>query len=160
VTGATDDNALELDVIVASIEGDVPDDSDFRAWVAAALYGLRDTAEVSIRVVDSEEGQALNLAYRGRDYATNVLSFPAELPAGVDLPLLGDLAICAPVVRREAAEQTKSPRAHWAHMTVHGILHLLNFDHHDDDDAERMESRERLILAGLGFPDPYAAEAG
>jgi len=160
VTGALDDNALELDVIVASIDGDLPDDSDFRAWVTAALYGLRDTAEVSIRVVDSEEGQALNLAYRGRDYATNVLSFPAELPAGVDLPLLGDLAICAPVVRREAAEQTKSPRAHWAHMTVHGILHLLNFDHHEDDEAERMESRERCILAGLGFPDPYAAEAG
>jgi len=160
VTGAMGDNALELDVIVASIDGDLPDDSDLRTWVTAALYGLRDTAEVSIRVVDSEEGQALNLAYRGRDYATNVLSFPAELPAGVDLPLLGDLAICAPVVRREAAEQTKSPRAHWAHMTVHGILHLLNFDHHEDDEAARMESRERLILAGLGFPDPYAAEAG
>lgn len=155
-----DEEQLELDVIVASDDPEVPAEARLRAWAAAALAGRRDEAELSIRVVDMAEGRALNREYRGRDYATNVLSFPADLPAGVDLPVLGDLAVCAPVVRREAEEQGKALQAHWAHMTVHGILHLLAYDHQEDDEAQRMEGLERSILAGLGYADPYAADAG
>ncbi|HET6631117.1 MAG TPA: rRNA maturation RNase YbeY [Rhodanobacteraceae bacterium] len=136
----------------------LPAPASFRRWVTAALEGVRrrKPAEVSIRIVDSDEGRALNARYRGRDYATNVLSFPAELPPGIDLPLLGDLAICAPVVAREAREQDKPPREHWAHLTVHGVLHLLGHDHIVEAEAERMEALERRILAGLGIADPYA----
>ncbi|HET6805422.1 MAG TPA: rRNA maturation RNase YbeY [Frateuria sp.] len=136
----------------------VPAPASFRQWVAAALRGARrrKPAEVAVRIVDAEEGRALNRDYRGKDYATNVLSFPAELPPGVDLPLIGDLAICAPVVAREAAEQGKKPRDHWAHLTVHGTLHLLGYDHIEEADAEAMEALERRILAGLGIADPYA----
>jgi probable rRNA maturation factor len=126
--------------------------------VSAALRGARrrKPAELAIRIVDTAEGQALNRDYRGKDYATNVLSFPAELPPGVNLPLIGDLAICAPVVAREAAEQGKKPRDHWAHLTVHGTLHLLGYDHIDEAEAEAMEALETRILAGLGIADPYA----
>ncbi|TNY24961.1 rRNA maturation RNase YbeY, partial [Fulvimonas soli] len=102
------------------------------------------------------EGRALNRDYRGKDYATNVLSFPAELPPGMALPLIGDLAICAPVVAREAREQGKRERDHWAHLTVHGVLHLLGYDHIAEADAEAMETLEARILAGLGITDPYA----
>ncbi|KGI78645.1 rRNA maturation RNase YbeY [Oleiagrimonas soli] len=135
----------------------VPAPSSFRAWVAAALRGARrrKPAELSIRIVDADEGRALNAAYRDKDYATNVLSFPAELPPGIDLPLIGDLVICAPVVTREATEQDKPAREHWAHMTVHGVLHLLGYDHIEDAEAERMEALETRILAGLGIDDPY-----
>ena len=105
----------------------------------AAASGARPT-ELAIRLVDADEGRALNRDYRGKDYATNVLSFPAELPPGVALPLIGDLAICAPVVLREAGEQGKPPADHWAHMTVHGVLHLLGYDHIADDEATRMEA--------------------
>jgi len=136
-----------------------PAPSSFRRWVDAALRGARrrKSAEVAIRIVDAVEGRALNLAYRGKDYATNVLSFPAELPPGVRSPLIGDLAICAPVVQREAAEQHKRERDHWAHLTVHGVLHLLGHDHIDDAEAETMEALETRILAGLGIADPYRA---
>jgi probable rRNA maturation factor len=135
----------------------VPSAASFRQWVNAALAGAkrRRQAELSIRIVDAAEGQELNHDYRGKDYATNVLSFPAELPPGVQLPLIGDLAICAPVVAREAAEQGKPPRHHWAHMTVHGVLHLLGYDHVVDAEAEAMEALETRILARLGIPDPY-----
>jgi probable rRNA maturation factor len=136
----------------------VPAPASFGHWVAAALRGAgrRKPAEVAIRIVGIDEGQALNRDYRGKDYATNVLSFPAELPPGVDLPLIGDLAICAAVVAREAAEQGKKPRDHWTHLTVHGTLHLLGYDHIDDAEAEAMEALETRILAGLGIADPYA----
>jgi probable rRNA maturation factor len=135
----------------------VPSAASFREWVNAALAGAkrRRQAELSIRIVDAAEGRELNRDFRGKDYATNVLSFPAELPPGVQLPLIGDLAICAPVVAREAAEQGKPPRHHWAHMTVHGVLHLLGYDHIVDAEAEAMESLETRILAKLGIPDPY-----
>ena len=135
----------------------LPSAISFRRWVDAALRGAkrRKATELSIRIVDIDEGQALNRDYRGKDYATNVLSFPAELPPGVKLPLIGDLAICAPVVQREAAEQGKLPRHHWAHLTIHGVLHLLGYDHIQDNDAERMEALETRILAGLGIADPY-----
>lgn len=126
-----------------------------RRWIQAALFA---PAELTIRFVDAEEGRTLNRDYRGKDYATNVLSFPVELPPGVKLPLIGDLVICAPVVAREAKEQGKPARNHWAHMTVHGVLHLLGYDHIDDDEAEAMEALETRILAGLGIDDPYIAD--
>ena len=135
----------------------LPSSTSFRRWVEAALRGAkrRKPTELAIRIVDTDEGLALNRDYRGKDYATNVLSFPVELPPGVKLPLIGDLAICAPVVLREAAEQGKLPRDHWAHLTIHGVLHLLGYDHIEDGEAEVMEALETRILAGLGIADPY-----
>ncbi|HEX5352462.1 MAG TPA: rRNA maturation RNase YbeY [Rhodanobacteraceae bacterium] len=129
----------------------------FRHWITAALAGAhrRKPAELSIRIVVAREGRALNRRYRGKDYATNVLSFPVELPRGVASPLVGDLVICAPVVAREAREQRKSPRDHYAHLTVHGVLHLLGHDHQNQRDASRMEKLEARILASLGIADPY-----
>ncbi len=148
--------ALELDFQLAceALPG-IPGAAQFATWAEAALVGERDQAELSIRVVDEEEGRAMNLQYRGKAYATNVLSFPADIPDYVELPLLGDLVICAPVVAEEAREQGKAPEAHWAHMVVHGVLHLLGYDHIDDSVAEVMENRERRILSGFGFADPY-----
>ena len=133
----------------------LPAATSFRKWAAAAARGRIRKADLAIRLVDEKEGRALNHHYRGKDYATNVLSFPADLPDGVDLPLLGDLVICAPVVAREAREQGKDQAAHYAHLTVHGVLHLLGLDHEDEREAEAMEQLEREILAGLGLPDPY-----
>ena len=151
----------KLDVAVgyAAPRKGVPASASFRRWIEAALKGAkrRKATEVSVRIVDTEEGQALNLQYRGRDYATNVLSFPVELPPGVDIPLIGDLVICAPVVAREAAEQGKKPADHWAHLTIHGTLHLLGYDHIDEAEAEAMEALETKVLAGLGIADPYIA---
>ena len=139
----------------------VPAAVSFRRWVAAALDGRIREADLAIRIVGSKEGRALNHHYRGKDYATNVLSFPAEIaegvkmPKGVKMPLLGDLVICAPVVAREAKEQKKPLTAHYAHLTVHGALHLLGWDHEDEREAEAMEQLEREILAELGIADPY-----
>ncbi|MGE7139685.1 rRNA maturation RNase YbeY [Luteibacter sp. NPDC031894] len=151
----------QLDVAVgyATSRKGVPASASFRRWVEAALKGARrcKASEVAIRIVDADEGRALNLQYRGRDYATNVLSFPADLPPGLNLPLIGDLVICAPVVAREAAEQGKKPADHWAHMTIHGTLHLLGYDHIEESDAEAMEGLEARVLAGLGISDPYLA---
>ena len=136
-------------------EADVPDDAAFRAWVEAALADRGKPAALSVRIVDAEEGRALNARWRERDRPTNVLSFPADLPPELELPLLGDLVLCAPVVLREAAEQGKRPLDHWAHLVIHGVLHLLGMDHQDDSEAEEMEQREREILAVLGIGDPY-----
>ena len=144
-----------LSVENASRESGVPAEADLRRWVDAALAGRRVEAELSIRIVGEVEGAALNATYRHKQGATNVLSFPAELPAGVPLPVLGDLVICAPVVTREAQEQGKSPEAHWAHLVVHGCLHLLDFDHETEIQAAEMESLERNILASMGYADPY-----
>ena len=148
---------VRLDVAVgyAVPRKGVPAAVSFRKWVAAALEGRIREADLAIRIVGSREGRALNRHYRGKDYATNVLSFPAELPEGVRMPLLGDLVICAPVVAREAKEQRKPLAAHYAHLTVHGALHLLGWNHEDEREAEAMERLEREILAGLGLPDPY-----
>jgi probable rRNA maturation factor len=150
---------LDLSVGYAMARKRLPSSPSFHRWVEAALKGARrrKPAELAIRIVDTDEGRALNAQYRGKDYATNVLSFPAELPPGIDLPLIGDLVICAPVVAREAAEQGKPAASHWAHMTVHGVLHLLGHDHIVEAEAERMEALETRILAGLGIPDPYLA---
>lgn len=150
---------LDVSVGYALPRAGIPAAVSFRRWVAAALSGRIREADLSIRVVDEKEGRALNRHYRGRDYATNVLSFPADLPEGlpegVRLPLLGDLVLCAPVVAREAQEQAKPLAAHYAHLTVHGTLHLLGWDHGNDLEAEAMEQLERDILAGLGIGDPY-----
>jgi len=129
----------------------------FRRWVEAALRVAGHAAgEVSIRVTHEDEARALNRDYRGKDYATNVLSFPADLPPGIESDLLGDLAFCAPVVAREAAEQGKTVHAHYAHLTVHGVLHLLGWDHQEAAAADAMEALEVVALASLGVTDPYA----
>lgn len=135
----------------------LPGANAFRAWAESATTGARRRTPValSIRLVDADEGRELNRRYRGRDYATNVLSFAAELPRGVRHPLIGDLVICVPVVAHEASEQNKTLRDHYAHLTVHGVLHLLGYDHQTDADARRMEALERRILARLGIADPY-----
>jgi probable rRNA maturation factor len=149
--------ALVVHVGYGIARAGLPAPASFRRWVTAALAGARRrrAVELSIRLVGEEEGRALNRDYRGRDYATNVLSFPAELPPGVDLPLLGDLVLCAPVLMREAREQGKPLRDHYAHLAVHGVLHLLGLEHEADADAHAMEALETRILAGLGVPDPY-----
>lgn len=150
---------LTLDLQVASEMADLPDAQQLERWLSLTLHGYRDRAELSIRLVDPEESQELNQRYRGRARPTNVLSFPFDVPEGVEDDsldeLLGDLVICAPVVREEAAEQGKAESHHWAHMVVHGTLHLLGFDHIDPHDAELMETIERRVLAELGIPDPY-----
>jgi probable rRNA maturation factor len=154
---------VRLDVAVgyATPRGGIPAATSFRRWVAAALQGRIREADLAIRVVGEDEGRALNRHYRGKDYATNVLSFPADLaegvtlPKGVVMPLMGDILLCAPVIAREAAEQGKSTTHHYAHLTVHGVLHLLGMDHADEREAEYMEQLEREILIGLGIEDPY-----
>lgn len=146
---------LDVGVSYALPRKGLPAAVSFRRWVAAALAGRIREADLAIRVVDAREGRALNRHYRGKDYATNVLSFPAELPDGVTLPLLGDIVLCAPVVAREAREQGKPLGEHYAHLTVHGVLHLLGWNHEDTREAECMERLEREILAGLGIDDPY-----
>ena len=151
---------MELTVdIQRALEGDsyTPTDAQIRQWVAACLYE-DEVAEVSIRLVGNDEMTALNRDYRGKDKTTNVLSFPADLPEELGLPLLGDIVVCADVVAREAAEQGKASEAHWAHMIVHGMLHLLGYDHIEDAEAEEMETLETSILLGLHYPAPYAAE--
>jgi probable rRNA maturation factor len=146
---------LEVDVQVACDEDDLPGQADLRAWARAAVGTLREDAELTIRIVDEAESTQLNSRYRNKDGATNVLSFPFDAPAGVDVPLLGDIVVCAPVVRREANQQSKSVSSHWAHMVVHGALHLLGFDHEQARDADEMEAMETRILADLGFDNPY-----
>ena len=152
---------LSLDVAVsyACPRKGVPAAPSFRRWVGVALAGRIREADLAIRIVGEDEGRALNRHYRGKDYATNVLSFPAERPPGLPknakFPLLGDLVLCAPVVASEAAAQGKPLAAHYAHLTVHGCLHLLGWDHDDDADAQAMEQLEREILAGLGIDDRY-----
>lgn len=148
--------AIELDVQVASEAADLPEEPDLRRWCELALRARQGDSELTIRLVDEDEGRELNRTWRHKDYATNVLSFPADVPDEfLDIPLLGDLVICAPVVVREAAEQGKPAKAHWAHLVIHGCLHLLGYDHLEDDEAEEMEELERQLLAELGYPDPY-----
>lgn len=149
--------ALELTVLRDDGVGEAPADDQFRAWAAAALDAR--PVSLTIRLVDEAESRRLNAAYRGKDRATNVLSFPVDLPASVleALPArpLGDLAICAPLVATEAEAQGKPVGHHWAHLTVHGVLHLLGHDHEQVAEAEAMEALEVSLLDRLGIPDPY-----
>ncbi|KZZ08916.1 rRNA maturation RNase YbeY [Oleibacter sp. HI0075] len=154
---------LLLDVQLAeSIEhlDTLPTEEQLTLWASTALEGRTEfeEPELTIRLTDEEESQALNSEYRGKDKPTNVLSFPFEMPPGIPLELLGDLVICVGVVEQEAKEQEKTTEAHWAHMVIHGCLHLLGYDHIKDDEAEEMEALERDLLASLGYPDPYAAD--
>jgi len=139
---------------LASRQG-VPTQHEFHGWVAAALPAGNHSVEMVIRVVDEQESRQLNSRYRGKDKPTNVLSFPFSAPAGVDSNHLGDLVICAPVIKREAGEQQKKEIDHWAHMVVHGVLHLRGLDHQTEEQAREMEELEKQILAGLGIKDPY-----
>lgn len=144
-----------VDLQIATEASDLPSQTDIEQWARAALQNGDPDAELSVRIVGNEESQTLNAHYRQKDKPTNVLSFPADLPEGVDIPLLGDLVICAPVVEVEAQQQGKTSQAHWAHMVVHGTLHLQGYDHIDDAEAEVMETLETQILCKMGYPAPY-----
>lgn len=137
---------------------ELPADADFAGWLQAAFTACGRGGELTLRIVDAEEGRQLNRDYRGRDMPTNVLAFPLTPPAPLTAAYLGDLALCAPVVAQEAALQAKLPRAHWAHLTVHGALHLLGYDHEEPEAAAHMEQMERVVLASCGFDDPYEDE--
>lgn len=144
--------------IACEQESGLPTAQQIEQWATAAVQPQSDEVEMTVRIVDEAESHELNLNYRGKDRPTNVLSFPFECPDEVELPLLGDLVICRQVVEREAQEQDKPLMAHWAHMVVHGSLHLLGYDHIEDDEAEEMESLETQIMTELGFADPYLSE--
>jgi probable rRNA maturation factor len=155
----------EVEVQRASRHAGIPGDDEFGAWIEAAIPAAGAARSVTVRIVDVEESRRLNRDFRGRDAATNVLSFGADLPgevlaamraSGVAAPL-GDLVICAPLVEAEAADQGKPLRDHWAHLTIHGVLHLLGHDHLEALEARAMERREIELLATLGIADPYAA---
>lgn len=150
---------VSVDIQVASDGDDPPERSAIESWLAAVFDRLpvsdERTREVSVRVVDREESRALNFRYRGKDSATNVLSFPSDLPADLPFAHLGDIVACLPVIHEEADQQGKSPEAHWAHMFVHAALHLLGYDHIEEREAEQMEALETEILRDLGYPDPY-----
>lgn len=150
-------NTLDIQ-IACSDESELPSAENMQLWVDTALSVYSKDAELTIRIVDSEESQQLNHQYRDKNKPTNVLSFPFEVPDGVELSLLGDLVICADVVKAEASEQNKPLAAHWAHMIIHGCLHLLGYDHIREDDAEEMEALEVKLLASLNINNPYIAD--
>jgi probable rRNA maturation factor len=152
---------LAVEVQIAAADASLPSQRQLSDWALAAWQeeGVRD-AEVVVRVTDEAESRRLNHEFRGRDNATNVLSFPFDPVPEIDLDHVGDLVICAPVVAREAVEQGKQADAHWAHMVVHGMLHLQGYDHETDEQAAEMETLETQVLTGLGYPAPYAEERG
>ncbi|MGB0833176.1 MAG: rRNA maturation RNase YbeY [Psychrobium sp.] len=146
---------IDLDLQVACDEANLPSEEHFITWLTAALKESKPDAEVTIRLVEEDESQALNFEYRGKDKPTNVLSFEFDAPPMVELNLLGDLVICKSIIEKEAVEQEKALFDHWAHMVVHGSLHLLGMDHIEPDQALEMESLEKKILATLAIDDPY-----
>lgn len=148
---------LNVDVQAATRNKTIPADRLLELWARAAWLGDHDS-EVTIRIVDAEESAALNSRYRNKCGPTNVLSFSFEAPDGITVPLAGDLIICAPVVEKESVEQGKTPTEHWAHMVVHGMLHLQGHDHIEDNQAEVMEALEIQLLSRLGFGNPYKTE--
>ncbi|MEZ5673488.1 MAG: rRNA maturation RNase YbeY [Thiotrichaceae bacterium] len=148
----------ELDVQYALDAATLPTEAELNLWVNQALQMAnynKPAPELTIRIVDEAEGRALNQQWRQRDDATNVLSFPFECPPEVPIHLLGDIVLCAPVVAREAREQGKILSAHWAHLTIHGVLHLLGHDHLSEPEAQQMEALEISILQQLNYQNPY-----
>ncbi len=148
-------SGLALDVQTASVSDDLPSQQQLQTWVLAATGDRIHDAELCIRIVDEAEMIALNEQYRQKPGVTNVLAFPQHPVAGIACNIIGDVVVCAPVVEREAVQQGKSSTAHWAHMVVHGVLHLLGYDHEQQQDAEKMEQLETEILTLLSFPPPY-----
>ncbi|MCK8087846.1 rRNA maturation RNase YbeY [Vibrio sp. 1CM8B] len=148
---------LDLQLAVENEQG-LPTEQDIQLWLDKTIPQFQENAELTVRIVETQESHQLNHEYRGKDKPTNVLSFPFEAPPGIELDLLGDLIICRQVVEKEAEEQSKPLLAHWAHMVVHGSLHLLGYDHIEDDEAEEMESLETEIMQSMGFEDPYILE--
>ncbi|MCO6545486.1 MAG: rRNA maturation RNase YbeY [Gilliamella sp.] len=149
-------SAIILDLQIATEDNqNLPTEAQIMQWLEVILPQFMDNAELTIRIVDKQESQQLNCTYRHKDKPTNVLSFPFESPIEIDVPLLGDLIICKQVVEAEAEQQLKSLTSHWAHMIVHGCLHLLGYDHILDEEAEEMENIEIDIMQQLGFEDPY-----
>ncbi|MGZ8152153.1 MAG: rRNA maturation RNase YbeY [Methylovulum sp.] len=149
-------NLIEIQAVFHS-EGQ-PDEEQIQQWIDAALDGFDQDTEIVVRIVDEQESAQLNEQYRHKHGPTNILSFPFEMPEGVqdiELNLLGDLVICAPILEKEAAQQHKHLNDHWAHIIVHGVLHLLGYDHIDDIEAELMESTEIAILNKLNIKNPY-----
>ncbi|MEZ8195982.1 MULTISPECIES: rRNA maturation RNase YbeY [Vibrio] len=151
--------SIELDLQLAvENESGLPSEKDIQGWLDKTITQFQPQAELTVRIVDEQESHQLNYDYRGKDKPTNVLSFPFEAPPGIEIDLLGDLIICRQVVEKEAEEQSKPLLAHWAHMVVHGSLHLLGYDHIENDEAEEMESLETEIMQSMGYDDPYIAE--
>ena len=146
-------NQIEIQHICKS--KDQPDQEQIQRWVDAALDGFNQDTEIVVRIVDEQESAELNQQYRHKTGSTNILSFPVEIPEGIELNLLGDLVICAPVLEKEALEQNKVLTDHWAHIIIHGVLHLLGYDHIDETQAELMESKEITILNTLSIKNPY-----
>ncbi|NOT85365.1 MAG: rRNA maturation RNase YbeY [Methylococcaceae bacterium] len=144
-----------LDIQLASDADNIPSAALFQQWLNTALSELSVSVEVLIRIVDEPEMTELNQTYRHKTGATNILSFPFEAPAGVDLNLLGDLVVCAPVLEREALAQNKSLEQHWAHIVIHGLFHLLGYDHNNEIEAEAMEALEVKALKKLHINNPY-----
>ena len=147
-----------LDIQSASTSEDAPDEQSIKRWVGAVIDSNQGDTELIVRIVDEPEGKLLNETYRGVSGATNVLSFPFENQTPEALPLIGDIVVCAPIVEREAQQQNKDLNAHWAHMIIHGVLHLLGYDHQNDSEAAVMEGLETEIMQKLGFPPPYACQ--
>jgi probable rRNA maturation factor len=147
--------AITVDIQQISKNTEIPEPNQIKQWIDGALLPQHDNVELTVRIVDIAESQSLNKQYRNKDKPTNVLSFPFEVPNCIELNLLGDLVICADIVSKEAKTQHKTIQAHWAHMLVHGCLHLLGYDHINNDDAEHMETLEIDILEKLGFNNPY-----
>jgi probable rRNA maturation factor len=167
------DNSVKARVVLqlATGEADIPEEESFLRWVSLVMSDAGNTtcpssSEITIRLVDEVESRELNARYRDKESATNVLSFPADIPAEIrnemvensGNQILGDLVICAPLVNREAAQQGKSNHAHWAHLVIHGVLHLLGHDHIVPDQAQVMETLEKDLLASLGIADPYLVD--
>ncbi len=146
-------NNIEIQAVFES--AGQPDQQQIQCWIDAALDGYDQDTEIVVRIVDEQESAQLNEQYRHKSGPTNILSFPIDLPEGVELDLLGDLVICAPVLEKEALEQNKVLTHHWAHIIVHGVLHLLGYDHIDDAEAELMENKEIAILNTLHINNPY-----
>ncbi|WP_448550337.1 rRNA maturation RNase YbeY [Thalassotalea fusca] len=147
--------SINVDVQNASHNSQLPTNEQLQSWVESVLCRYERSFELTIRIVDEDESQALNHQYRGKDKPTNVLSFPFEVPDGIELDLLGDIVICANVVEQEAKQQNKALLDHWAHMVIHGCLHLLGYDHIEPEEAEEMEAIEITVLSKLNINNPY-----